>query len=298
MDIQFVARQTKQLLVEARTEEAIELLESEAHSFYVSDLDKDADALKEKWEELRDHQIRGSMEIEDLTVEINKLDRAVLLFLHKLIDLEKELKLGRSGEATARLRAIVKDLEVSDLLVSEPQKYLSELEKVFEQIDHTYQIIQQSISDYLKPGFEADGPDIGPYLDFERGGLGQMIENGRGHCHIIQENYLKPDGIRDQLQQKATAQNIPSEILDPIDRGFSELGEADLDLFRSMVEIGDYLEGGASIIVDLLGEEGKDEARKKIRADRRQLKPLEDELKAGISELNGLKRKLGIQTGG
>lgn len=111
-----------------------------------------------------------------------------------------------------------------------------------------------------------------------------MVEEGRGHCHLIAEIYwvdLRPyfeQALSDSEQQ--TMGNF-----------FEQMGNADMDIFRPMLPLAEETERAASEIIDLVFADELDEARQAAQALLKRMQPLRKKINQSLAEMKRFQKQ-------
>lgn len=181
----------------------------------------------------------------------------------------------------SRLRSIA-EISAANLEASD------DLRVTLQEIDKTYQTVNDAIKRFLLPGMSKGNIDPTPYLDLERDEFCVQVGHGKGHCGLISVHYGRHGGLRDWLVHKLSPEDLKeADIL------FSSFSDADIDAFAQMVSIADLLKNQSRVIVNLLFADQENLARKHIREARKALSPLEVELSNAMRELQEIRETVG-----
>jgi hypothetical protein len=170
-------------------------------------------------------------------------------------------------------------------LKANPDAAALKLTEALDEIGKTYRAVDEGIAAYLGLGLVAQRADVGSQalLAVQGGQLLAEVERGRGHCHRIQAIYRR---YLDKWLAKALANDFAE-----IERTFLRLGEADLDLFRGLVDLARTLQAEADAVLDLILADKIGDAQAHVRASYAALKPIRQQLGDGMTRLLALRNE-------
>jgi hypothetical protein len=119
-------------------------------------------------------------------------------------------------------------------------------------------------------------------LKIEGGGLLVEVENGRGHCRIIGNIYN--DYLHRWFDRVLNAAELAS-----MRKVFTDLNEADCDVFNAMVVFAMQLQKEATEVLNMIFAGEVNEAKARILASRKELGPLRLGLSGTLQKLYSLK---------
>lgn len=289
MKITDLKRKINELVGNGHLKEAIDMVLSEVLGSGDNDLENEIIVIRGRYGNLNAKINSGQISSAEEAIEINKICEGLLRYVDAYEQFFFNIDIQHSSEATQDLRAFVRDLRSNNFILSNKDRFVQDLESIFEQIEKAYTVIHSIIIKFIEPVFQ---PSIEPgiYLTYERGGAYAEINNGRGHCSIIFDHYYH--GIRTILIEKLGSNS--KEYLE-LDRIFSGLGHADIEVFDQMATIGSFIQTESEKIVDFLSTGRQDEARNTILMGRKKLKDLENALETGLGEIQEFRLKLGYK---
>ena len=287
MDFAGLQRTVKEHIANDQLKEALQLLVIDAGETYNRELEDAASQLSGRLRALNDQINGGTVSYEDAGLERNRISQAILDFLGKLEQFYDVYALQAPLSGTQKLRELVRGLRSNQLLLAHDNPtFTSDLAFIFDEIEKTYASILSALTQYISPAFDPVLP-AATYVNFERGGLYNEIQQSRGHCTLIFDHYVR--GLRDYLEQKMSDDRDTFEAVDQI---FMNLAHADYSVFDQMSGIGYFVQQESAALLELLAEGKVAEAKTKLLGDRKKLKPLESSLMQGIQEIKELKLRL------
>jgi hypothetical protein len=225
--------------------------------------------------------------------ELNRLVKAVAALLAGALEVDPWPSLlngsAISREGVSEARSFVGRLRAQTSMFKANPGAAEALSEALAGVGATYEAVDDAVARFLAP--VAAGKALTParYRPLATGALTAEIEAKRGHCTHIGQAYIAEGGLRDSLPP-STEDDVVAEL----DRIFLELSNADGDLFKAMVAVGEGLANESAALVNMLLTGQKGAARARLGKSERGLGPLLRDLNRGRGELNRLAGELGV----
>lgn len=187
-----------------------------------------------------------------------------------VLDPEKIAKTANEAtEAAQRLIAIARELKGSiAFLKSMPSIALIKINKILDEVGKTVDAVQTAGAVFLELILDPAkvGKDPKVLIDLASTKLQAMVEEKRGHCSTIwaiRQDYLQ--GWLDQFAITQAQKEAQIKKVDKINEIFSELSNADDDIFMKLADFAAYLQamGQRALLHSLANEPEK--ARQVLR---------------------------------
>ncbi len=179
-------------------------------------------------------------------------------------------------------------------LKADPDAAAARLAEALGEVEKSCRALDEALAKFLTLALDRDALDQGSGLLLEIGGGGLIVtvERGRGHCHKIGNIYWEH---LDRWFERVFKGD--SEEYQSLRQVFDELGNADLDLFRQMVEVAREAQQEANVVLDHLFNDRREEARKAVRASFARLNPVRIAINELLAKLYSLRAQF-IQISG
>jgi hypothetical protein len=154
-------------------------------------------------------------------------------------------------------------------LKSKPDLAAQKLGQALGEVAKTLFVVDNAASEFLSLGIDegALAKNSKLLLDIDGGSLRTEVERGRGHCHAIEQIYLK------YLDRWFESAFNPDEYLS-VKSVFQQLGNADGDLFYALEQVGATLEEEAGVALDFIVNGKEADARSRVLSALPALRPL------------------------
>jgi len=192
-------------------------------------------------------------------------------------------------DASTQLRQLSQHVGIIGEVLLGDDQAVDDLRAALDEVHKTLDVVAAAVEEFVAAGLTHNGLDPRSYVRFERGALSRQIRDGRGHCDLIALHYGRRDGVRAWLKAHASEQ-----VLTRADEVFSQLSEADVDLFQWLGHIGEVLTNESRIVVNLLAADQAEAARQRVLEGRERLAPLEADLQKSTEVLQNVEHRLGF----
>lgn len=229
--------------------------------------------------------------------ELNRLVKDIANVLAKGVptasgsSLDSDTNYARQGVREAKF--VVKQVRAQSAMYKNNPEAASAVNAALGAISKTYIVVTTSIEEFLKPIAKGTAIGIKRYRPFATGSLVAAIQEKRGRCTELAENYIADGGLKTKLPE-----NIPKEVVEQLDQLFLQLSEADMDLFNAMASIGEAMANESAVLVNLLAGKQTKAARERLQKADRLLAPLIRDLNTGKAALNRVAGELGLKVKG
>ncbi len=171
--------------------------------------------------------------------------------------------------ATTIESAVGSIAKIAGKLKTQPDIAAQKLAGALGEIAKTLLVVDQATSEYLSLGIDEGAltKNSKLLLDIDGGSLRTQIASGRGHCLVI-------DNIYRRYLDKWFVRVLSPEEYASVYAVFQNLGNADLDLFKDMEELGTKLEREASAVLQLVVNSDEKSARALVLSAFPVLRPL------------------------
>ena len=169
-------------------------------------------------------------------------------------------------------------------LLRKPDEAADKLVVVLEELSKVYEAIDSELSRYLSLSFDAHPHLVDErkvLLGLEAGQLMIRIAEARGHCHKLNNIYVK------YLNPWFGRMLSPSEQ-SQLQTLFLLLGSANSQMLSLLDELVAWLSSQASATLDLVDAGKLDEANRHVRAARRELAPVRGKMAKSLVDLRNL----------
>lgn len=174
--------------------------------------------------------------------------------------------------------------KLAEMLKGKPDLAALKLADALNEIAKTWQVIDEAATNILKLGIDKDALASGSkeLLAIEGGRLLIQVEDGRGHCHDIQD-------IFEKYLNRWFDRVLKGDDLAAMNNVFEMLGDADDDVFSQMDKLANELQVQASAVLNLVINGQSEEAKSMVLALRGTLLPLRLAISKSLSNLYALK---------
>ncbi|MCP3977616.1 MAG: alpha/beta hydrolase [bacterium] len=183
----------------------------------------------------------------------------VYVGVNGLLDRLAEVVWGIMGNVERSIRNVQRTIATvgtyspSLLEVASPEA-AQQLDNALDEIGRTYKVVKRATATWVAGALSSDGLlDPALVADLVTENFGDMIREGRGHCHTINDIYAS------DIQRLINATAIPADGKNELHHAFHLFSDLDMDLFGMFERAGDYMHGAAKEIGDLrtrgMGEE-------------------------------------------
>jgi len=171
-------------------------------------------------------------------------------------------------------------------LKSKPDLAAQKLGQALGEVTKTLHVVDNAASEFLSLGIDEDAlaKNSKLLLEIDGGGLAAEVERGRGHCHIIDQIYLK-------YLDKWFESVFNTDEYVSVKKVFQELGNADGRLFRDLEEVAFTLQREASVVLDFVVKGEESNARTRVLAAFPALRPLRTTMSKTMQALYSMQRE-------
>ncbi len=225
--------------------------------------------------------------------ELNRMVKAIAGLLAGAVDvspwpsLANDSASSRNGVLVAR--RFVGRLRAQSGMFKQNPAAAAALSEALAGVGDTYDAVNGAVDDFVAPLAKGKALTQARYRPLATGRLASDIEEERGHCTRIGQAYIEEGGLRDGLP--ATTDEAVVAELDAI---FLDLSNADGDLFKAMIAVGEALEKESAVLVNMLLAGQTQAAGARLRKADQSLRPLVSDVNEGKRELNRLAGELGV----
>lgn len=179
--------------------------------------------------------------------------------------------LGVIGKLMAKLKA-------------QPDQAASKLADALKEVNKTWLVVDDAITNYLKLGLDKDAFDTGSgvLLKIQGGRLLVDVENGRGHCHII-------GNIYDNYLHRWFDRVLNAAELASMNKVFTDLRQADDNVFNAMEVFARQLQTEATEVLNIFAAGDVSGAKARVLASIKELTPLQLGLSESLQKLYRLR---------
>jgi len=182
---------------------------------------------------------------------------------------------------------------VKNKLIRQPDPAADKLVVVLEEVSKIYGAIEAELVKYLSLSF-AVGDDFGDertvLLALEGGQVSARINEARGHCHKIENIYVRYLDPWFGRVLSSAEQTMTRDL-------FSRFGRSDWMMVDDLQKVGEWLSKEASETLNLVDAGSLDDANKRVRTARKDLLPVRQALGKAMGDLRQLQAEF-IQASG
>jgi hypothetical protein len=197
-------------------------------------------------------------------------------------------------DAEEELRGLVdKVREMKSKLREQPNiEVAGKLNEVLEEVNKTYKVVDEAITEYLTLGLKSKPLDDDPaaLVKLASGKLEVMIEEDRGNATTVVDIYFT-------VLRRWFKDVLNGDEQTKMDWLLGDLDHADTNIFIAMEEIGWYLTDEAKEVVGLIIAGNLDQAKARVKAAYNELQPLQRTVMDNMKKLYTLKRELDAISG-